>query len=100
MVFEHLWDYFHLEDLMNGLPQLFQLCFHIAQGHIPPQIARILGVARLLAMTKPLGGVRPIVMGEKYIDSQAMFYVFNFMKLLQHIFPQTNLKLQLKVVVK
>jgi hypothetical protein len=30
MVFEHLQDYFHLKDLANGFPQLFQLCFHIA----------------------------------------------------------------------
>jgi hypothetical protein len=36
MVFEHLWDYFHLEDLVSGFPRLFQLCFHIAQGQIPP----------------------------------------------------------------
>jgi hypothetical protein len=55
MIFEHLWDYFHLEDSTHGNPQLFQLCFHIA---------RVLGAAHLLAMTKPLGGVRPIVVGE------------------------------------
>ncbi len=30
MVFEHLWDYFHLEDLGSGFHKLFQLCFHIA----------------------------------------------------------------------
>jgi hypothetical protein len=49
---------------MNGFFQLFQLCFHIAQGHIPPQIAWVLGLARLLAMTKPLGGINLIAMGE------------------------------------
>ncbi len=25
----------HLENSINGFPQFFQLCFHIAQGHIP-----------------------------------------------------------------
>jgi hypothetical protein len=55
---------FHLENSASGFPQLFQLCFHIAQGHIPPQIACVFGVACLLAMNKHLGEVRPITMGE------------------------------------
>jgi hypothetical protein len=29
MVFEHLWDYFHLEDSASGFFKLFQLCYHI-----------------------------------------------------------------------
>jgi hypothetical protein len=45
-------------------PQLFQLCFHIAHGHIAPQIICVLGVVYFLAMTKPLDGVHPIIMGE------------------------------------
>jgi hypothetical protein len=49
---------------MSGFPQLFQLFFHIVKGHIPPQIAQVFGVACLLAMTKLLGGVCPIVVGE------------------------------------
>jgi hypothetical protein len=32
-------------------------CFHIAKGHIPPWIACVLGVAYLLTMNKPSGGV-------------------------------------------
>jgi len=28
-IFEQCWDYFHPKDLMSGLFQLFQLCFHI-----------------------------------------------------------------------
>ncbi len=36
MIFEHLQDYFHLKDLVNGLLWLPQFCFHIAQGQIPP----------------------------------------------------------------
>jgi len=49
-------------------------------------------MACLFAMTKPLGGVHPIVMGKHYINSQITLYVFNFVKLLQHIFPHINLK--------
>jgi hypothetical protein len=64
MIFEHFRNYFHLEDSTSGFSQLFQLCFHIAQGHISPQIAHVFGTARLLARTKPLGGVHPIAMGE------------------------------------
>jgi len=49
---------------MSGFPHLFQLCFHITQGHIPCQIAHIFRVTCLLAMTKLLGGVRPIIVRE------------------------------------
>jgi hypothetical protein len=63
MIFEHLRKKFHPKDSVSGFLQVFQLCFHIAHGHIPPQIAR-LWRARPLAMTKPLGGVCPIAMGE------------------------------------
>jgi hypothetical protein len=65
MVFEHFQYFFHLQDFANGFSHLFQLCFHLAQGHIPHRIAHILGVAtHLLIMTKPLGGIRPIIIGE------------------------------------
>jgi hypothetical protein len=64
MVFEHLWDCFHPKDLASGFPQLFQLFFHIVKGHIPLQIVSVFGTACFLTMTKLLGGVRPIVMGE------------------------------------
>jgi hypothetical protein len=64
MVFEHLRGCFHSEDFASGFPQWFQLCSHITQGHIPHQIAHILGTAHFLTMTKPLGGVQPIAMEE------------------------------------
>jgi hypothetical protein len=35
-------------------------------------------MAHLLAMTRPLGGVCPIVVGKHYIGSQATLYAFNF----------------------
>ncbi len=64
MVFEHLLKCFHPEDSACGFPQLFQFCSHITQGHIPPQIAHVLGAVHFLTMTKPLGGVHLIAMGE------------------------------------
>jgi hypothetical protein len=39
----------------------FNFVLHFAHGHIPPQIAHVFGLAYLLAMTKLLGGVRPII---------------------------------------
>jgi hypothetical protein len=54
----------------------------------------------LLAMIKLSNEVRPIVMGKHYVNSQAIFYAFNFVMPLQHIFPHTNLELQPKVDVK
>jgi hypothetical protein len=64
MVFEHFQNYFHPKKFISGFPQLFQLCSHISQGHIPCQIAHIFGVAPLLTMTKLFGGVHPIAIGE------------------------------------
>jgi hypothetical protein len=64
MVFEHLQRCFHPEDSMSEFPQLFQLCFHIAKGHIAPQIAHVLSTVCLLTMNKPLGGICPIIVGE------------------------------------
>jgi hypothetical protein len=57
MVFEHLGGCFHSEDFASGFSQFFQLCSHITQGHIPHQIAHILGTTHFLTMRKPLRGV-------------------------------------------
>jgi hypothetical protein len=62
---------------MSGFLQLFQLCFHIAQGHIPPQIAHVFGVVRLLVRTKPSGGVHPIAMGETLYRHKSCFMFSN-----------------------
>jgi hypothetical protein len=74
------------------LAQLFQLCFHITQGHIPCQNTHVLKVVHLLTMTKPSCGVCPIAMGKRCIESQALFYAFNLTMLLQHISPHINLE--------
>jgi hypothetical protein len=53
------------QKLLNLKCYLFQRmdsfnCF------IPPQIASVLGATRLLALTKPSGGILPIVVGETF----------------------------------
>jgi hypothetical protein len=41
----------------------------------------------------------PSQWGKHFINSQATFYAFNSMNILQHISPHTNLELQLRVIV-
>jgi len=60
----------------------------------------VLEATHLLTMTKPSSGVHPITMGKHCINSQIVFYFFNYVKHLQHTFFHTNLELQLKVNVK
>jgi hypothetical protein len=64
MVFEHLWNYFYPKNFMSGFPQLFQLCFHITQGHISYQIIHVFGATHLLTMTKFSSGICRVTMGE------------------------------------
>jgi hypothetical protein len=63
MVFEHLQDYFHLEDLANDYLNCFNfiLISHRVTFHFELHVFR---VAHLLAMTKPLNRVCPIIVGE------------------------------------
>lgn len=57
MIFEHSQKKLkHLKYSLSGFSQLFQLCFHIAQKHIPNYIIHLLEMACLLAIVKLLGG--------------------------------------------
>jgi len=78
MVFKQLQNSFHPKDSVNGFPQRFQLCSHITQGHIPHQNAHILGVTCLLTMTKPLGGVHPIIIRETLYQFTSRVLCFQF----------------------
>ncbi|KAL2653717.1 hypothetical protein R1flu_021845 [Riccia fluitans] len=64
MVFELLRDCFIPKDSTSGFDLLFQLCTHVAQGHLSLATARLLGASRLLAIEKDSCGVRPISVGE------------------------------------
>jgi hypothetical protein len=63
MVFEHLWDAFHLEHSVTNFIQLHQLSSHVAMGHFPGSIVCILDAIRIWALAKPSGGIKAIVMG-------------------------------------
>ncbi|KAL2650793.1 hypothetical protein R1flu_018921 [Riccia fluitans] len=52
------------EDSTSGFDVLFQICTHVAQGHLSLAAARLLGASCLLAIEKDSGGVRPIAIGE------------------------------------
>ncbi len=43
---------------------MFQLCYRVAQSHIPCRIAHVLVMTHFLAMTKPFGSVCPITIGD------------------------------------
>jgi hypothetical protein len=99
MVFEHLQNSFHSKGFTSGFPQLFQLYFHIVQGHIPHRITHILGMTYLLVMTKPSCGVCPIALGEALYQFTSNILCFQYCDAFaMYIFPYTNSKLQLKVM--
>ena len=60
MTFEHLRDLFLAGD---GLQEFGHICSLIAAGRTPPPIASLLASSRLIALSKPDGGVQPIAMG-------------------------------------
>jgi len=64
MGFEHFRDCFHPKYSISGFPHFFQFFSHIIKCHISLRIAHVFGMAHLLAMTKPLGGVHRIAVGE------------------------------------
>ncbi len=82
--------FFHPEDSAIRFLQSFQLCFDIAQGHIPPQIAFVLGTTRLLTMTKPSGEVCPIVVGETLYRLTSYVLCFQFCEAFATHFFHTN----------
>jgi hypothetical protein len=64
MVFEHLQDLFDLKDSASNFFQLFLMCFYVATSCILENIIMAFGVAKLLILAKPFGGIRPITVGE------------------------------------
>jgi hypothetical protein len=60
MIFEHSPKKKHLKYSLSGFSHLFQLCFHIAQGHIPNYIVHLIDIACHLTIVKLFdGGVLP-----------------------------------------
>jgi hypothetical protein len=63
MVYEHLSGCFILEDPSLGFLKLFQVVF-VARGAIFKSMALLLGVNKLLAMAKDIGGLHPIAIAK------------------------------------
>jgi hypothetical protein len=42
MVYELLRDYFVLDDFVSGFDLFFEVCGHIAQGHVPLLVSHFL----------------------------------------------------------
>lgn len=61
MVFKHLQDLFDPKDLSSDFPHLFLVCSYVIVGHIFKNITNALGVARMLTLAKPFGGIQPIM---------------------------------------
>jgi hypothetical protein len=99
MVFEHLRDYFHLEDLMVDFFSCFNFLSYRSRSQSISNYTCVFGTACLLTISKPSSGVCPIAMGKHYLNSQVPLYVFNSATPLQHIFPCTKSKSQLKAFV-
>ncbi len=61
MVFKHLQDLFDPKDLTSDFPHLFLVCFYVIVVRIFKSITKALGVAKMLTLTKPYGGIQPIM---------------------------------------
>jgi hypothetical protein len=66
MVYEHLLGCFILEDPYSRFSKLFQDAIIVVCGDIPRLVAIVLGVNKLLAMSKDVGGFRLIVVSSTY----------------------------------
>jgi hypothetical protein len=64
MEYEFLRDCFVHDDFANGFNFFFEICKHIAHGHVPPSISHLLVASRLLALEKQAKGIQPITIGE------------------------------------
>ena len=63
------WRFEHIRLLLDNLitcDGMFSACSAIAEGSLPPSIADLLSAARLIALPKSSGDVRPISIGEVF----------------------------------
>jgi hypothetical protein len=64
MVYEHFLGCFIPEDPSSRFSELFL----VALGDILKSMALVLGVNKLLALAKDIGGFRPIIVGEVFFQ--------------------------------
>jgi hypothetical protein len=54
------------------------MCSYVVAGHIFKSITKALGVVRMLALAKPLGGIQQIVLGEVFYQLMNKTFFFQF----------------------
>ncbi len=52
MVYELLRDYFVLDNFVSGFDLFFEVCGHIAQGHVPLSISHLFYASRFPTLEK------------------------------------------------
>jgi len=88
MVYEHFWGCLILEDPSSKFSKLFQVTVAITHGDILKLMALMLGVSKLLAIVKDIGGFRPIAVGEVFFRLISCSIVLQLRGLFQkHLSP-------------
>jgi hypothetical protein len=88
MIYEHLLGCSILKDPFFGFLELFQVIVIVARGDIPRSVASMLGVNRLLAMSKNTKGLCPITIGEMFLQLINRSIVLQLWRLFQeHLSP-------------
>jgi hypothetical protein len=64
MVYELLWDCFVPNDFANGFELFFEVCEHIAWGHVPASILCLYSTFQLLTLEKQSKSTCPIIINE------------------------------------
>jgi hypothetical protein len=75
MVYEHLSNYFILENPSLGFSELFQATVVVAHGDILKSMALMLGVNKLLAMARDSKGLHLIAIGKMFSSIISCFII-------------------------
>jgi len=62
-MYEFLWDCLVLDNFTSGFNLYFEVCEHIAQGHVPLSISHLLFAFWFLSLEKYIRSIRFIVIG-------------------------------------
>jgi len=75
MVYEHLSNYFILENPSLGFSKLFQATVVVAHGDIRKSMALMLGANKLLAMARDSKGLHLIAIGKMFSSIISCFII-------------------------
>jgi hypothetical protein len=92
IIYEHLSGCFIPKNPSLRFSKLFQVTIVNTCGDIPRLVALVLGVSKLLAMAKDIGGLRPITMGRCFFDLLVAPLFYNFGGHFRSTYHPTNLK--------